>query len=154
LDLSVQAQVLNLLHDLQNDLELAYLFIAHDLDVVRHLSHRIIVLYRGRIMEYGDAATIYGEPAHPYTRALLAASPVPDPDRQRERRRARSTIDGDPVGPDACPFAPRCPHVVQLCRATQPALETTPSGAVVACHRWRELNDTPLASSRAGGQLP
>lgn len=89
LDLSVQAQVLNLLRELQDDFELSYLFIAHDLAVVRHLSHRIVVLYRGRIMEQGEAGTVYEEPAHPYTRKLLSAAPVPDPTVQRRRRAAR-----------------------------------------------------------------
>ena len=139
LDLSVQAQVLNLLRELQQDLDLAYLFIAHDLDVVRHLSHRIVVLYRGRIMEQGSAAAVYSAPKHPYTQALLAAAPVPDPDRQRERRGARVTAAGGPVGPDACPFAPRCPHAIEVCRVSQPQLERAGSGALVACHRWREL---------------
>src|SRR6185369_11786443 len=90
LDLSVQAQVLNLLRELQNEFQLGYLFIAHDLAVVRHLSHRIIVLYRGRIMEEGSAATVYANPLHPYTQTLLEAAPVPDPERQRQRRTART----------------------------------------------------------------
>ena len=89
LDLSVQAQVLNLLRELQNDFDLTYLFIAHDLAVVRHLSHRIVVLYQGRVMEQGHAATVYAHPAHPYTRALLRAAPVPDPDLQRQQRLSR-----------------------------------------------------------------
>src|SRR5262249_19232282 len=89
LDLSVQAQVLNLLSDLQDELELSYLFISHDLAVVRHLSHRIIVLYHGRIMEHGDAEQVYSDPVHPYTQALLAAAPVPDPDEQQQRRNTR-----------------------------------------------------------------
>jgi oligopeptide/dipeptide ABC transporter ATP-binding protein len=142
LDLSVQAQVLNLLHELQNELELSYLFIAHDLDVVRHLSHRIVVLYGGRVMEQGDAALVYRKPAHPYTQALLEAAPVPDPELQRSRRRARlsrGTGFTAPVGAEACPFAPRCPFAVDICRTMRPLLETTPENSLVACHRWREL---------------
>jgi len=141
LDLSVQAQVLNLLRELQNDFHLSYLFIAHDLPVVRHLSHRIIVLYRGRVMEEGDAASVYNRASHPYTQALLAAAPMPDPEVQRQRRAARKVglRDGADVGPEACPFAPRCPHALEICRAERPLLESTPEGPLVACHRWREL---------------
>jgi oligopeptide/dipeptide ABC transporter ATP-binding protein len=141
LDLSVQAQVLNLLRELQEEFELSYLFISHDLAVVRHLSHRIIVLYAGRVMEYGDAARVYGSPFHPYTRALLAAEPVPDPEHQRERRAARVRSTGPPVpaSPNSCPFASRCPHTIDICRTNRPPLEATPDGRLVACHRWHEL---------------
>jgi oligopeptide/dipeptide ABC transporter ATP-binding protein len=154
LDLSVQAQVLNLLRQLQDDFHLGYLFISHDLAVVRHLSHRIIVLYRGRIMEQGDARSIYANPRHPYTVALIDAAPVPDPDEQRRRRTKRIR---DSVGsaafdqPDACPFAPRCPHAVDVCWTSRPPLELTPSVTHVACHRWRELSPVdPVGSSAAG----
>lgn len=147
LDLSVQAQVINLLRELQQDLGLSYLFIAHDLAVVRHISHRIVVLYRGRIMEHGDAAAVYDRPRHPYTQALLAAAPVPDPEtqaRHRAARRASAPRPGDfsaaafeSVG---CPFAARCPAAIELCHSVEPALETTTVGTAVACHRWRELD--------------
>jgi oligopeptide/dipeptide ABC transporter ATP-binding protein len=142
LDLSVQAQVLNLLRELQNDFGLSYLFIAHDLAVVRYVSHRIIVIYRGRIMEQGDAASVYESPIHPYTRELLAAAPVPDPDEQRERRSKRAGRAAVPdirVLPNSCPFSPRCPHVIDICRTEKPSLDTTPGGSLVACHRWPEL---------------
>jgi len=146
LDLSVQAQVLNLLRDLQQELQMSYLFIAHDLAVVRHVSQRIVVLYRGRVMEQGDARTVCEQPAHPYTRALLMAAPVPDPDLQRSRRLARAAAP--PRSPGAlaaasCPFAPRCPHAVAVCRSARPPLEATPAGSLVACHRWRELRESP-----------
>jgi oligopeptide/dipeptide ABC transporter ATP-binding protein len=140
LDLSVQAQVLNLLRELQEEFELSYLFIAHDLAVVRHLSHRIVVLYRGRIMEQGDADSVYRNPLHPYTQALLEAAPLPDPELQRRRRRGRAVRNAgwEAVAENACPFAPRCPHAIDLCRTVTPPLETNGGGSV-ACHRWREL---------------
>jgi oligopeptide/dipeptide ABC transporter ATP-binding protein len=152
LDLSVQAQVLNLLRELQRELGLSYLFIAHDLAVVGHLSHRILVLYRGRLMEEGDAATLYTSPTHPYTRALLDAAPLPDPDRQRERRarQVRPTAELANAGAAAgCPFAPRCPHVVEICRSRRPETERTPEGSRVACHRWEALrSSSPAAGVR------
>ncbi len=144
LDLSVQAQVLNLLRELQDELQLSYLFIAHDLAVVRHLSHRIIVLYRGRVMEQGEAAVVYARPAHPYTQILLEAAPLPDPDAQRRRRLRRSNRRANAAIADAengCPFAPRCPFAIEICRSVRPRLETTSSGSLVACHRWREVHD-------------
>jgi oligopeptide/dipeptide ABC transporter ATP-binding protein len=141
LDLSVQAQVLNLLREMQNALELSYLFISHDLAVVRHLSHRILVLYRGRTMEYGQAAEVYERPAHPYTEALLAAAPVPDPELQRRQHAAARNNIAQSAGllpEDSCFFAPRCPHAVDICRLRRPELEVTPENSLVACHRWRE----------------
>ena len=150
LDLSIQAQVLNLLRQLQQEFELSYLFVSHDLAVVRHLSHRIIVLYKGRIMEQGDADTLCAAPTHPYTRALLDAAPVPDPEEQRQRRaaRLRATVHGAPLDKsDACPFAPRCPHAIDVCRSSRPQLETTAGGTLVACHRWRELCPAPAGGA-------
>jgi oligopeptide/dipeptide ABC transporter ATP-binding protein len=142
LDLSVQAQALNLLRELQNEFQLSYLFIAHDLAVVRHLSHRIVVLYRGRIMEQGDAAIVYGRPIHPYTQMLLQSAPVPDPVQQR-RRSAERPVSGvqDMTAPpvEACPFVPRCPHAADVCRSVRPKLELARENSLVACHRWREL---------------
>jgi peptide/nickel transport system ATP-binding protein len=143
LDLSVQAQVLNLLGDLQREFQLSYLFIAHDLPVVRHLAHRIIVLYRGRIMEQGPAAVVYERPAHPYTQMLFEAAPLPDPDAQRARRSRRRPSAVESLSPDwsvdACPFAQRCPYVIDRCRAERPLLEAVPGRSSVACHRWREI---------------
>lgn len=144
LDLSIQAQVLNLLKELQREMGLSYLFIAHDLAVVRFLSHRIMVLYRGSIMEQGDAKTVYTTPHHPYTRSLLNAAPVPDPAQQLRRRRDRSTPATSAATPavmaDACPFANRCPHTIDVCRVSRPDLEVTDRGSLVACHRWRDLD--------------
>jgi peptide/nickel transport system ATP-binding protein len=142
LDISVQAQVLNLLRDLQDTFELSYLFISHDIAVVRHVSHRIAVMYQGRIVELGKAETVCAEPAHPYTQLLLDAAPVPDPVVQRTRRRAvpvgRPLATNAPPASDACVFADRCPHEIEVCRRSRPVLEPTPRG-LVACHRWREL---------------
>jgi oligopeptide/dipeptide ABC transporter ATP-binding protein len=153
LDLSVQAQVLNLLRDLQRELHLSYLFIAHDLDVVRYLSDQVVVLYRGRIMEEGPAEALYETPSHPYTRALLEAAPVPDPELQRQRRHSRTTqgsADSTPTPGVGCPFYPRCPHAVAVCRERVPPLDPTDTGARAACHRWSELALFDGASERNG----
>jgi len=140
LDLSVQAQALNLLRELQDEFQLSYLFIAHDLAVVRHLSHRIVVLYRGRIMEQGLASTVHGRPLHPYTRMLLDSAPVPDPAQQRRRRGSSKRQPIARAAPsDGCPFAPRCPFAIDRCWSERPTLERARSGTLVACHRWREL---------------
>ncbi len=143
LDLSVQAQVLNLLRELQRDFNLSYLFIAHDLDVVRYISDRILVFYRGQVVEEGPAEELYARPVHPYTRALLDAAPVPDPTAARRRRATRSRNPlGDVAGPatGGCPFAPRCSHSTERCWSERPMLELQPhNGSRVACHHWREL---------------
>ena len=146
LDLSIQAQVMNLLAELQRELRLSYLFIAHDLAVVRHLSHRVMVLYRGQVMETGPAAHVYTHAAHPYTQALLAAAPVPDPQQQHARRAARTATSLQPPNPAGCPFAHRCPHTVDLCRTERPALRPTDGDASVACHRFEELRTSPDGS--------
>jgi oligopeptide/dipeptide ABC transporter ATP-binding protein len=144
LDVSVQASVLNLLSELQRDFQLSYVFIAHDLAVVRYLSHRIVVLYRGRIMEAGAAATVYERPLHPYTRMLLEAAPALDPELQRSRAKAgRDATPRDPdavTAPESCPFAPRCAHAIDICRTARPPLEPASGGVQVACHRWHELS--------------
>ncbi|MFJ8666276.1 ABC transporter ATP-binding protein [Streptomyces sp. NPDC093600] len=155
LDLSIQAQVMNLLAELQSELSLSYLFIAHDLPVVRHLSHRIVVLYRGQVMESGPAQTLYADPGHPYTRALLEAIPEPDPRAQRARRAARGatpTTGAPAVG--GCVFAHRCPHAIDTCHRERPLLspltggggDVGPSPHLVACHRSAELG--PAAITR------
>ena len=125
LDVSIQAQVINLLMDLQRQLGLAYLFIAHDLSVVRHISNRIGVMYLGRIVELADAATLYREPLHPYTQALLSAAPIPDPKVERNRRRivlTRRRADARPRL-SRLPFLDRCPIAEARCKTTPPPLE-------------------------------
>jgi oligopeptide transport system ATP-binding protein len=134
LDVSVQAQVVNLLADLQRAHSLAYLFISHDLAVVKHISRRIMVMYLGKIVEAGDAEALCRSPKHPYTQALVSAVPVVDPDLKRKR----TVLAGDmpsPLNPPAgCPFHPRCPVAEERCRIEMPQLRKLPDGSQVACH--------------------
>lgn len=136
LDLSIQGQVLNLLQSLQRQLGVSYLFISHDLTVVRHVSRRIAVLYLGQIMEIGSAEQVYERPVHPYTRMLLDAEPLPDPAQQRARAEARTRVKGEATRAAlsaGCPFSPRCAHATDLCRTDRPKLESH-KGRNVACH--------------------
>jgi peptide/nickel transport system ATP-binding protein len=139
LDVSVQAQILNLLVDLQADLKLTYLFVAHDLSVVRHISNRVAVMYVGRMVELAETDELFAAPKHPYTAALLAAAPEPDP-RARSRRIMLSGEVANPAAPPTgCYFHPRCPHAVDACRTTVPAWQEVTPGRFVACHRAAEL---------------
>jgi len=135
LDVSIRAQVVNLMQDLQSQFGLSYLFIAHDLAVVRHISHRIAIMYAGNIVELADRDLIYDTPAHPYTRALLSAVPVPDPPVQRARQRI--TCPGEPPNPlhppSGCRFQSRCPCATQTCRDAAPVLTHRRSGQMAAC---------------------
>ena len=139
LDVSTQSQVINLLTDLQDELGLAFLFIAHDLSVVRHISDRIAVMYLGRIVEIGDAEEIYTRPTHPYTEALLSAIPVPDPGEQRSRKRVvlRGDVPSPLDPPSGCRFHPRCPYTMDVCRTEDPPPFETATGTRVACHLHR-----------------
>jgi peptide/nickel transport system ATP-binding protein len=143
LDVSVQAQVLNLLEEIQRDAGTSYVFISHNMAVVRHVSDRVVVLYRGRVMEQGLAADVCERPAHPYTRALLASVPVPDVQAQQARRIARSQASARsgfaPRDGTGCPFAPRCPFAQERCVAETPPLTDIGGGRAVACVRIDEL---------------
>ncbi len=124
LDVSIQAQVLNLLRSLQKDLGLTYLFIGHGLDAVNYISSRIAVMYLGRIVEIADAKELFSNPVHPYTQALCNAAPIPDPkERERERVIIQGEIPSNTAPPVGCPFHPRCPHAIQKCREIRPVLE-------------------------------
>ncbi len=143
LDVSIQAQVMNLLAELQSELGLTYLFIAHDLAAVQHVSDRIAVMYLGRVVELADRTRIYRDPQHPYTRALLSAIPVPDP--PRERRRVRVPLPGDVPSPtdppSGCRFRTRCPEVFEACGRILPALQQVGAGGRAACLLHGELGD-------------
>ncbi|KDN81422.1 peptide ABC transporter ATP-binding protein [Kitasatospora cheerisanensis KCTC 2395] len=136
LDVSIQAQIVGLMERLQRELGVAYVFIAHDLAVVKHISHRVAVMYLGRIVEIGDKAQVYERPAHPYTKALLSAVPLPDP--AAERTRERIVLLGDPPSPASpppgCTFHPRCPKAQAICRTEAPQLAADSPTRQVACH--------------------
>jgi peptide/nickel transport system ATP-binding protein len=164
LDVSVQAQIINLLDDLQDDFKLTYLFVAHDLSVVRHVSDRIAVMYLGKLMEVSPAEELYTKPIHPYTSALLAAIPIPDP--RENRARQRIVVSGEPPNPinppSGCVFHPRCPRATQVCREDEPPLVRYPNGHVAACHHPMNVSQDeirgaerdPASPASAGDTLP
>ena len=142
LDVSIQAQVINMFDELQEKLGLTYLFIAHDLLVVRHISDRIAVMYLGKMVELADAKEIYDHPLHPYSKALMSAVPVPDP--KIARANQRISLQGDipsPLNaPTGCPFRTRCPYATDICAETMPEFKEVSKGHFVACHRTAEIN--------------
>ena len=149
LDVSIQAQVINLLEDLQEELGLTYLFIAHDLSVVRHISNRIAVMYLGKMVELADRDDLYANPLHPYTQALLSAVPIPDP--AIELKRKRIILEGDvpsPANPpQGCHFCTRCPRVMDVCRTEEPPFKDYGSGHFAACWLYEDVpGKTPLSA--------
>jgi oligopeptide transport system ATP-binding protein len=143
LDVSIQAQVVNLLEELQDRLGLTYLFIAHDLSMVRHISNRMIVMYLGKIMELADRNAIYTRPLHPYTRALLSAVPIPDPDKASKRKRIilKGDIPSPLNPPEGCNFNTRCPLATEICFTTDPEYREYEPDHYVACHHARPPED-------------
>ncbi len=164
LDVSVQAQIINLLDELQDDFGLSYLFVAHDLSVVKHVSDRIAVMYLGKLMEVSPADELYTKPIHPYTSALLSAIPIPDP--RENRRRERLVVSGEPPNPidppSGCVFHPRCPRATEVCSRVEPPLARYPGGHLAACHHPMSVSDEELAKVErspasplsAGPELP
>ncbi len=164
LDVSIQAQVVNLLDDLQDDLGLSYVFIAHDLSVVRHVSDHIAVMYLGKLMEVSPARELYDKPMHPYTEALLEAIPIPDP--EENSRRERNVIGGEPPNPinppSGCRFHTRCNYATEVCSAVEPPLAEYAGGHVTACHHPRNVTAeeisgatrSPLSPLSAGEDMP
>lgn len=143
LDVSIQSQIINLLIDLQHKLSLTYLFIAHDLDIVRYISDRIVVMYLGHVMEIGESNEVYNNALHPYSQALLSAVPIPDPDLEKQKKRI--ILEGDvpsPIDvPKGCPFAGRCRYCKDRCHEDRPELVEVKPGHSVACHYVKEINN-------------
>lgn len=137
LDVSIQAQVLNLLEDLQKEFGLTYIFIAHDLGVVRHISDRVGVMYLGRMVELADSDVLYESPKHPYTKALLSAVPIPDPEYQQERKLLTGDLPSPANPPKGCAFHTRCSACMDICKTTRPTLQEVEKGHYVACHLYQ-----------------
>jgi oligopeptide/dipeptide ABC transporter ATP-binding protein len=164
LDVSIQAQVINLLDDLQDDFGLSYVFIAHDLSVVRHVSDRIAVMYLGKVVEISPSKELYTKPIHPYTEALLGAIPIPDPEENRARERL--VVGGEPPNPvdppSGCRFHTRCPHATEVCARVEPPLASYPNGHLAACHHPLNVSSddldnvgrSPLSPFSSGALLP
>jgi oligopeptide/dipeptide ABC transporter ATP-binding protein len=156
LDVSIQAQVINLLDDLQDELHLSYLFVAHDLSVVRHVSDRIVVMYLGKLMEVSPSQELYVKPIHPYTSALLGAIPISDP--EENRARDRPIVGGEPPNPirppSGCRFHTRCPRATDICRSVEPQLTEYAGGHLAACHHPQHVTGDEIAESRRSALSP
>jgi oligopeptide/dipeptide ABC transporter ATP-binding protein len=156
LDVSIQAQIINLLEDLQDDLGLTYMFVAHDLSVVRHVSDRIAVMYLGKLMEVSPAEELYTKPIHPYAAALLAAIPIPDPRENRKRR--RTIVTGEPPNPinppPGCVFHPRCPRATAVCKTVEPPLTEYANGHLAACHHPLNVTEAEIAAATISAASP
>ncbi len=156
LDVSIQAQVINLLDELQDELHLSYVFVAHDLSVVRHVSDRIIVMYLGKVMEVSPAEELYTKPIHPYTSALLGAIPIPDPEENRARE--RPIVSGEPPNPirppSGCRFHTRCPRATDICRAVEPQLTEYAGGHLAACHHPQHVTGEEIAAAVRSPSTP
>jgi len=149
LDVSVKAQIVNLLSDLQDELGLTLLFISHDLAIVEHLTHRVAVMYLGKIVELADRKTLFGTPHHPYTRALLSAVPVPDPTVKRQRIILHGDVPSPINPPSGCRFHTRCPFVFDRCKIDEPQLRDVGLGRVSACHLDVVPDTVPVANTKA-----
>jgi oligopeptide/dipeptide ABC transporter ATP-binding protein len=156
LDVSIQAQVVNLLEDLQDEFGLSYIFVAHDLSVVRHVSDRIIVMYLGKIVEVSPSEELYDKPIHPYTQALLSAIPIADP--KENRARTRTVVEGEPPSPinppPACRFHTRCPHATEICRTVEPPLAEYPNGHLAACHHPQNVTAEEIKAATRSDYSP
>jgi oligopeptide/dipeptide ABC transporter ATP-binding protein len=156
LDVSVQAQIINLLDDLQDDFGLTYLFVAHDLSVVRHVSDRIAVMYLGKLMELSPAEELYQKPIHPYTSALLSAIPIPDP--KENRARDRTVVSGEPPNPinppSGCVFHPRCPRATEVCKTVEPPLARYANGHLAACHHPLHVTAEEISAAEKDPSSP
>jgi len=156
LDVSIQAQIINLLEDLQDEFGLTYLFVAHDLSVVLHVSDRIAVMYLGKLMEISPAEELYSKPIHPYAAALLEAIPIPDP--RENRGRKRSIVTGEPPNPinppPGCVFHPRCPRATDVCKSVEPPLTEYANGHIAACHHPLNVTQAEIAAATISPSSP
>jgi oligopeptide/dipeptide ABC transporter ATP-binding protein len=142
LDVSIQSQILNLMEDLQEEFNLTYIFIAHDLSVVKHISHRIAVMYLGKIVELASNEDLYNEPLHPYTQSLMSAVPEPDPDINKDRIILEGDVPSPSNPPAGCPFHTRCPSVMDVCRTVTPEFREIKANHFASCHLYNEENTT------------
>ncbi len=153
LDVSIQAQVLNLMQDLQEQFNLTYIFIAHDLGVIRHISDRIGVMYLGKLVEISESEALYKEPLHPYTQALLSAVPVPDPSFMKEEQVLEGDMPSPANPPTGCAFHTRCPFKMDVCMKKEPVLTEIQVGHSVACHLYTEMSDNDIKKIEKGRSL-